>query len=85
MRILFDYQAFSMQTHGGISRCFAELFKHLPNHADAFLAVHESNNKYIQDIPGINPNGYSLNNFICKKDFIGKDQYCYRKILVSFS
>lgn len=73
MRILFDYQAFSMQTHGGISRCFAELFKHLPNHVDAFLAVHESNNKYIQDIPGINPNGYSLNNFICKKDFIGKD------------
>ena len=73
MKILFDFQAFSMQIYGGISRCFAELYKHLPNHVDAFLAVHESNNKYIQDIPRIKPNGYSLQHFICKKDFIGKD------------
>lgn len=28
MKVLYDSQAFDMQTHGGVSRCFAELYSH---------------------------------------------------------
>lgn len=72
VRVLYDYQAFTMQTHGGVSRCFAELYKHLPNHIHAKIGVRESNNTYIQTFEGIRPAGYKYKNFICKKDFIGK-------------
>ena len=40
MRILFDSQAFTMQTHGGISRCFVELYKNLPKDIEARFSVY---------------------------------------------
>ncbi len=72
MRVLFDHQAFSIQDFGGVSRCFSEVYKHLPDDVDAQLGLLESNNKYVQGWDGINPKGYFYNHFICKKDFWGK-------------
>ena len=49
-KVLYDYQAFAMQTHGGVSRCFMELYKHLPGSVNAQIAIKESDNVYIKDI-----------------------------------
>ena len=72
MRVLFDYQAFSIQKCGGVSRCFSELYKHLPDDVDAKIGLLESNNKYVQGWNGVHPVGYGYNHFICKSDFPGK-------------
>lgn len=34
MRVFFDHQAFSLQSHGGITTVFSELFRHLASEAD---------------------------------------------------
>lgn len=72
IRVIYDYQAFTLQTHGGISRCFAELYKHLPQEVTAQIAVRESDNVYIREMEGVMPTKYKYNNFICRKDFKGK-------------
>ena len=72
IRILYDYQAFSMQKFGGVSRCFVELCKHLPRGFESVFGVRESNNIYIKDIAGIEPENNKYNHFICKYDFWGK-------------
>ena len=71
MRALFDSQAFDLQTIGGVSRCFAELFKHLPKDVDATIGVLESNNIYLRDM-GYPYRGQLYDKFICKKAFYGK-------------
>ncbi|MBP5717122.1 MAG: glycosyltransferase family 4 protein [Bacteroidales bacterium] len=48
-RVLFDHQAFCMQTHGGVSRCFVELYRHLPEDIQATICLRESNNAYIRE------------------------------------
>ena len=48
INILYDYQAFEMQTHGGVSRCFAELYQRLPKEITAQIGVVEINNIYLQ-------------------------------------
>lgn len=53
MKVLYDSQAFDMQTHGGVSRCFAELYSHLPQDIEASLSVMESANVYLKTL-GIN-------------------------------
>ena len=50
MKVLYDSQAFDMQTHGGVSRCFAELYSHMPKDVDAQIAVVETNNVYLQNL-----------------------------------
>lgn len=72
MNILFDHQAFAMQTHGGVSRSFAELYRHLPDDCKATVSLRESDNAYIGDLPGVRPKGYGYKHFICKKYFRGK-------------
>lgn len=72
MKILFDHQAFTMQTHGGVSRCFVELYKHLPPDCDASIALRESNNAYAGEMPGVSPLGYKYDHFICRGHFPGK-------------
>jgi glycosyltransferase involved in cell wall biosynthesis len=50
MKILYDYQIFSMQRYGGISRYFANLhnhFKHL-NNVQTQIGIKYSNNHYLQ-------------------------------------
>ena len=47
MKILYDYQAFEMQTHGGVSRCFAEIYSHLPNYIEATIGIKKTDNEYL--------------------------------------
>lgn len=72
MRILFDSQAFTMQTHGGVSRCFVELYKNLPKDIEACISVYESDNVYIKDLVNVTPKGYNFDHFICRYHFPGK-------------
>ena len=50
MRILYDDQGFH-QRHGGVSRYFAELMKHLPDGVEYYLPFKMSNNAYLQQPP----------------------------------
>lgn len=49
MNVLFDHQAFCNQMHGGVSRCFVELYRHLPVEVNAHIALRECNNSYIRE------------------------------------
>ena len=71
-KVLYDYQAFAMQTHGGVSRCFMELYKHLPGSVNAQIAIKESDNVYIKDIESVKPAHDRYNKFICRYNFWGK-------------
>ena len=72
MRVFYDHQAFTMQNYGGVSRCFVELYKHLPKEVDAHILVHESDNVYLKGVPGVHPKRYHFNHFICHWNFPGK-------------
>lgn len=50
MKILYDHQAFVMQSYGGVSRCFAELCKHLPQDVAWQISLLESDNAYMQEM-----------------------------------
>lgn len=71
MKVLYDYQAFDMQTHGGVSRCFAELYRHLPPAVHAEFGIHETDNVYLHEM-GFHPQGYTYEHFAGKKNFPGK-------------
>ena len=67
MKILYDHQAFTMQTHGGVTRCFAELISNLPNDISAVIAVKESNNVYLKEkklVNGLRPLSISRDTFM---------------------
>ena len=74
MRILYDHQAFSMQSHGGVSRCFAELYKNLPKEISAEISLKESDNVYIKELnlTGTRFKRDSFDHFICQHPFPGK-------------
>jgi hypothetical protein len=82
IRVIYDYQAFTLQTHGGISRCFAELYKHLPQEVTAQIAVRESDNVYIREMEGVMPTKYNINIIILYVERIlrGKDISIYGMI-----
>ena len=63
MKVLFDFQAFDMQTHGGVSRCFAEIYNHKPADVDMTFAVLETGNTYLQQM-GYPQAGTAINNFL---------------------
>lgn len=69
MRILFDHQAFSMQSHGGVSRCFAELYRYLPESVEAYISVKETDNVYLRDMAVGVPVGYNYEHFIFPFNF----------------
>lgn len=73
MDVLFDYQAFEMQTMGGISRMFAELLMHLGDQGiSCTLGVRESDNVYLRKsglLPKLKPAGYR------NKKWFGHEQY----------
>ena len=54
-RVLMDSQAFDYQTHGGISRCFAELISHMPADISLHLPLVETKNIYLKQ-KGLAPN-----------------------------
>ena len=74
MRILYDHQAFEMQSHGGVSRCFAELYKNLPKEVSASISLKESENVYIKEmnLTGTHFKRDGFNNFISRRPFPGK-------------
>lgn len=65
MKVLYDSQAFDMQTHGGVSRCFAELYSNRPESVDARIGVLESDNVYLQQL-GFPKNGNEYDHFLHK-------------------
>lgn len=67
MKVLYDLQAFDMQTHGGVSRCFAELYAHRPAFVDASISIKETNNVYLKDL-GFPEAGDVYKHFLCAKD-----------------
>lgn len=69
MRVLFDHQAFVMQVHGGVSRCFAELYNHMSGKCETYISINETNNAYLREIGIGNPIGYSYNHFISSVNF----------------
>lgn len=75
MNILYDHQAFTMQTHGGVSKCFAELIAHLPAQISYQIGIKESDNLYliekdlVKDLKSCN---LTLKNFLIPFSFKGK-------------
>ena len=66
MRILYDDQGFH-QHHGGVSRYFTELMKHLPDGVEYYLPFKMSNNAYLQRPPfNMPPLGRSVEDFVAK-------------------
>lgn len=49
MRILYDYQIFEMQSHGGISRCFSSIISQLPKEIHYKIAINNSENIHFKD------------------------------------
>lgn len=67
MKILYDHQAFTMQTHGGVTRCFAELISNLPDDISSVIAVKESDNVYLKEkqlVKGLKPLSRSRSTFL---------------------
>ena len=47
MKVLYDYQAFTMQYFGGVSKCFCELISHFPKDVSVEIGVVQSNNVHL--------------------------------------
>lgn len=71
IRILYDHQVFCLQKFGGISRCFIELLKHMPDHILTELSLAESDNEYALEY-GVPNLGSAYRQFLSSKDFFGK-------------
>lgn len=69
MKIIYDYQAFSMQSYGGISRYFCEIINEFNNNIDIEyeIPILLSNNYYINSIK-------ETNKFFPNKSFKGKNR-----------
>lgn len=64
IRVIMDAQAFDIQTHGGISRCFAELIRHMPKDINMCVPIVETKNIYLKQM-GMAPDKDYYNEF-CK-------------------
>lgn len=49
MKVLYDYQAFTMQYFGGISKCLCELIEHLPYEIKTEISICQSKNIHLQE------------------------------------
>ena len=47
MKVLYDYQAFTMQYFGGVSKSFCELISHFPKDVSVEMGVVQSNNVHL--------------------------------------
>lgn len=73
MKILIDHQAFIMQTHGGVSRCFVELYKYLPKDVEGEFSVRETDNVYFKELfPTLPRTEYQYHEFLGGLEFRGK-------------
>lgn len=53
MRVLYDYQAFTFQRYGGVSKCFCELMAHLPEVCRYEIGVKSTANVHLLNTPSI--------------------------------
>lgn len=88
MTILFDYQAFEMQSFGGVSKSYAKLISHLQSlDVDARLAIKESNNEHLIQsgiTPFIKPLGTTNKQWFGREKLFKGQRRLLRKVL-SFS
>lgn len=49
MKVLYDYQAFTMQRFGGVSNCFVQLIKNLPSDCEYMIGLKQSNNVHLSE------------------------------------
>ena len=49
MKVLYDYQAFAMQSFGGVSRSFTHLISHLPEDIEYDVAIKRCSNEHLQE------------------------------------
>ena len=68
MKILYDYQMFSIQKFGGITRYFCELIKNLPSEHQFNLSLVFSDNYYLKE----NYDFFKKKNILPDKNFKGK-------------
>lgn len=81
MNVLYDYQVFNAQEHGGVSRYYHELLKHLHYDSDVSVScpLFFSNNYYLKHSPVIRPLSLQnkwipfrkkLSNYLIHKNFL---------------
>src|ERR1035437_2382549 len=68
MKILYDYQMFSIQKFGGITRYFCELLKNLSSEYKFNLSVLFSENQHLKE----NRSVFKINDILPAKNFKGK-------------
>ena len=68
VRVLYDYRIFDYQRIGGISRCFVENYKCLPNDVKASFGVLDTDNVYLQTL-GFNNTNFKYEHFITMRHF----------------
>lgn len=77
MKVLYDHQAFTYQTWGGVSKSFCELIKNRPTGLQYDISIKESNNVHLRDsglVNGINPVSRKLQEFHKKHSFLGREK-----------
>lgn len=75
MKILYDFQAFTMQKYGGISKCFCELISNFPSSLEWEIGVKESDNIHLHQsniFTELKNSKISKDTFITEKFFKGK-------------
>ena len=55
-----DSQAFDMQTHGGVSRCFSELIRYMPEDICLSLPILETKNIYLRELGIVSTRDYYM-------------------------
>jgi len=80
VKILYDHQAFGMQQFGGVSNCFVQLIKNLPQNCQHYISLCESDNVHLIE-SGLNvsfkPRKLYEENFISNRKFKGRG-FLYR-------
>lgn len=54
MKVLYDFQAFTYQYFGGVSKCFCELINHRPTSLSYDIAISQSNNEHLWESKLVN-------------------------------
>ena len=49
MKVLFDHQAFTFQHFGGVSKCFCELIRNLPDNVNYSISIRQSANIHLRE------------------------------------
>lgn len=77
MKVLYDYDAFTYQKFGGVSKCLCELIKRLPSDIHYEIAIAASNNSHLIEsclAPELVPYTFDVKGFLPNINFKGKYQ-----------